>query len=142
MIHTIYLEIEQRLRTIDAKLTAAELTVRIHLVQERYSEGFENSRDKDDYMRLLHVPRFVFAGLQGFRGTKFTGLLRRRDQPSVSHDAVYVHTIDFVTIVQDDTASMLAEYINSDGNHPVQVTYDQTLDEYDFSDDFSTDYTS
>lgn len=104
-----------------------EMIVRLHVVMERVAEGYEGSRDQAEYLELYHVPRFVFAGLQGLSGTNFQHMRRVSDKTSVAHDGIYVHLLDFRCLVHDDKADKLAAYILSAGDHEVDLTWDPSI---------------
>jgi len=102
--------------------------VRLHICLERYSQGTNDSRDKDDFLKLLKIPAVINFKMHGFKGEYHNGLARRKDTPDSEFDMMYVHVIDYLTLMKTSSSKTTVQYVAStDPTREVSVTQDQDL---------------
>lgn len=86
------------------------MRIRIHLVQENYSKGNENSRDQNTALNRLKLPHFLNKILHGY-ASDYNGPLHRRNENSEpTNEALKIKLMDYDCLVKDDAASKLNKY--------------------------------
>ena len=91
-------------KTKAKQLQEGKCIIRVHIGQELYTDTYQGSAQRTASLNVLAFRKKVHSVLQGFSGTEFGPLDRKRTLPDTNYKALHVYIEEYECLIIDNSA--------------------------------------
>ena len=95
--------------------------LRLHIVQERYSQSFIGSQDFGIAMRTYKFVEVLNQILHGSQGEDYGKLQRRRYQADKGNSILVTDIVEYTFTVTDDSTNRYANFVSNEGEGSLAI---------------------
>jgi hypothetical protein len=121
----VFFELEVAFSDAGQGVQNGDINLKIHVVQEVYAQSFDGeytSIDQDKALQIADYLDLINECLHRSTGEYISSLRRVKLSPSISFSHLYAGVIEYQGLVVDGSTYKLKNYVDSSGNHAVNLT--------------------